>query len=370
MSGERILYVINGFDPGGAEHGLLTLIAGGFFAGHDLKVLGFCHGRGDLAERIGDAAGPGNLLIAKDEETLSLGGLFAGGLALFRLLRRWRPDTVVLSLKQANLVGRLVLCFFPRIRVISFEHIARYRARRGERLYGTLLKLLSFRVDGVWADCRETLDATRAYFIRRSRHEVVVPLFVADRATPRKTDYALGSPARLVTAGRLVDRKNVDTIIDVVKMLVGRGVRVRLEVFGDGPEAEKLHSLTTQHDLEAYVFFRGYRPDWLTEALDNDVFINMGDTEGFCIVAAEAMASGLPVIAVDVGGIREYGVDGENIIKLVSVDRHALGEALTELLTDEDKRRRMGERGRADMLGRYSLDALRQCGRQIFSTPR
>ncbi len=368
MSRIRILYVINGFDPGGAEHGLLTLITGGFFSGHDLKVFGFCHGRGDLAERIGDAAGVGNLLIAKDEEVLSPGGLFAGGLALFRLLRRWRPDTVVLSLKQANLVGRLVLYLFPHIRVISFEHIARYRARRGERFYGVLLKLLSFRVDGVWADCRETLDATRAYFTKRARHEAVVPLFVADRAVPRKMDYELGSPARLVTAGRLVDRKNVDAIIDVVKMLAGRGVGVRLEIFGDGPDAQRLLALTAKHGLEAHVFFRGYRPDWLMEALNNDVFINMGDTEGFCIVAAEAMASGLPIIAVNVGGIREYGVDGENMIKLARVDCHELGEALTKLLSDEGARRRMGERGRADMLGSYSLDTLRQSGQQVFST--
>ena len=48
----RILYVINGFDPGGAEHGLLTLVESGAFEGHDLRVLTFCRGRGDLAERI------------------------------------------------------------------------------------------------------------------------------------------------------------------------------------------------------------------------------------------------------------------------------------------------------------------------------
>ena len=48
----RILYVINGFDPGGAEHGLLTLVDSGFFAGHDLKILALCQGRGHLASRM------------------------------------------------------------------------------------------------------------------------------------------------------------------------------------------------------------------------------------------------------------------------------------------------------------------------------
>jgi glycosyltransferase involved in cell wall biosynthesis len=370
LNGTRILYVINGFDPGGAEHGLLTLIQVGFFDGRELKVLGFCKGRGDLAERIGEAIGADNLLIAKDGEALSAGGLLRGGVALFALLRRWRPDAVVLSLKQANVVGRAVLCLFPGIRCISFEHIARYRARRGERLYGMLLWLISFRVDGIWADCRETLEATRAYFTRRSRHEAVVPLFVAAASMPRKTDYALGDAVRLATAGRLVDRKNVDAIIEVVKMLKERGVDARLDIFGDGPEMAHLQALTARHGLGGAVRFHGYRADWLNEAAAHDVFINMGDTEGFCIVAAEAMSAGLPVVAVDVGGIREYGVHLQNMIKLEAVDRQRLASVLERLLDDEDMRRRIGERARADMLAAYSIDALRECGQRMFSTLR
>ena len=48
----RILYVVNGFDHGGAEHGLLTLVENGAFEGHDLRVLALCRGRGDLANTI------------------------------------------------------------------------------------------------------------------------------------------------------------------------------------------------------------------------------------------------------------------------------------------------------------------------------
>ena len=363
----RILYVINGFDPGGAEHGLLTLLRAGFFAGHDLKVFSFCRGRGDLARRIGREIGEENLLIAKAEEVLSLRGILAGGVVLFGLLRRWRPDAAILSLKQANVVGRLVLCFFPRVFCISFEHIARYRARRGERLYGALLRLLSFRVDGVWADCRETLDATRDYFTSRTRRENVVPLFIADASLTRKASYALGAQARLVTAGRLVDRKNVDAIIKALKLLRDRGIAARLEIFGDGPERPNLQALAARLGLEAHISFCGYKADWLVLASSNDIFINAGDTEGFCIVVAEAMSAGLPVVAVDVGGIREYGVHEANMVKLAGVDHEDLAGALAKLLSSEDARRRMGEAARADMLAAYSANALRERAREIFS---
>lgn len=362
----RILYVINGFDPGGAEHGLLTLLRAGFFAGHDLKVIGFCRGRGDLAGRIRQEVGDENLLIASDEEMLSLRGILAGGAAFFRLLYRWRPDVAVLSLKQANVVGRLVLSLFPKVFCVSFEHIARYRARRGERLYGALLRLLSYRVDGVWADCRETLDATRAYFTPRARLENVVPLFVADASVAQKTSYVLGAQARLVAAGRLVDRKNIDAIIKALKLLHDRGVAARLEIFGDGPKLADLQALAARLALDEQVHFYGYKADWLEFASAGNIFINAGDTEGFCIVAAEAMLAGLPVVAVDVGGIREYGVHETNMMKLASADPEDLAGVLAKLLSSEDQRRRIGKAARADMLVGYSANALRECACGIF----
>jgi len=51
------------------------------------------------------------------------------------------------------------------------------------------------------------------------------------------------------------------------------------------------------------VSLKGYKPGWFEFAREADIFVNLSDTEGFCIVVAEAMSVGLPVIATDVGGI-------------------------------------------------------------------
>ena len=50
--------------------------------------------------------------------------------------------------------------------------------------------------------------------------------------------------------------------------------------------------------------------------MEADIFLNLSEVEGFCIAVAEAMLGGLPVIAVDVGGIRDYGRGDENMLKL------------------------------------------------------
>lgn len=92
----------------------------------------------------------------------------------------------------------------------------------------------------------------------------------------------------------------------------------------------------------------------------------MSDTEGFCIVVAEAMSAGLPVVATDVGGIRDYGVEGANMLKLNKVDTGSLVAALHRLMSDEEFRRRLGEAGRRDMRRDYSTGAVRARGAHIL----
>ena len=174
----RILYFINGFDPGGAEHGLLTLLQSGFFSGHELKILACCRGRGALADEIAAKIGEHNLILTSQSEELSLRAFVGTFFVMLRLIREWRPDMVVLSLKQANLLGRLAAMFAPRLHCVSFEHIARYRSRRAEGVYGPVLKALSWRVDEIWADCESTLRETQAYFLPRRRRSHIVPLFL------------------------------------------------------------------------------------------------------------------------------------------------------------------------------------------------
>ncbi|MGH7483323.1 MAG: glycosyltransferase family 4 protein [Longimicrobiales bacterium] len=357
----RILYVVNGFDHGGAEHGLLTLVENGAFEDHDLRVLALCRGRGDLADRI--AARLGNRVrFATNGDTLTLWACATGFVSILRTGFSFRPQKMVLSLKQANVVGRLAAMLMPRLTCVAFEHIAEYRARRFQGLYGPLLRLLSARVDEVWADCAETLEKTRRYFLPRRREGHVIPLFVAAGDAPSKTSYGLGSPVRLVAAGRLVARKNLAVLVEAVSTLRADDVGVTLDVYGDGPERPAIETALLRRRLQDHVHLHGYCADWVTQAASADVFLNLSDAEGFCIVVAEAMAAGLPVIAVDVGGIRDYGRDGENMLKLPAPHADGTRTAILRLVGDPSLRERLGRRARADMLQGYDAVA---CRRQV-----
>jgi glycosyltransferase involved in cell wall biosynthesis len=355
----RILYVVNGFDSGGAEHGFLTLVEQGAFEDHDLRVLAFCRGRGDLADLITDRLGK-RVRFATSGDSLTFWSCTAGFFSILRLALSFRPQKMVLSLKQANVVGRSAAMLMPRLTCVAFEHIAEYRARRFQGLYGPLLHLLSSRVDEVWADCAETLDQTCRYFVPRNRARHVIPLFVAESQKPYKTDYALGPRLRLATAGRLIARKNLPLMVEAVDALRGEGVDATLDVYGDGPEKRAIHTLLVQRGLQDHIALHGYRADWVTRAIEADIFLNLSEAEGFCIVAAEAMLAGLPVIAVDVGGIRDYGRDGQNMLKLPAPNTEGARRAVLRLAHDPCLREHIGRRARAEMLQEYDAGAFRQ----------
>jgi glycosyltransferase involved in cell wall biosynthesis len=364
----RILYVVNGFDQGGAEHGLLKLVENGAFEDHELRVLAFCRGRGDLADLIVARLGK-RVHFVTNGDTLTLWACSAGFFSILRTSFAFRPEKIVLSLKQANVVGRSAAMLMPSLTCVAFEHTADYRARRFQGLYGPLLRLLSRRVDEVWADSAQTLEKTRRYFLPRRREAHVIPLFLAARHAPFKTDYGLGSGVRLAAAGRLVEGKNVALLIEAMVLLHAEDVDVTLDVYGDGPERQAIERLIVERGLRNHVTLHGYHADWLTQAIEADIFLNLSETEGFCIVVAEAMLAGLPVIAVDVGGVCDYGRDGENMLKLPEPDAQGARAVIVSLIGEPSLRERLGRQARADMLQGYDAVACRQQVAEALSSP-
>jgi glycosyltransferase involved in cell wall biosynthesis len=364
----RILYVLNGFDQGGAERGLLKLVESGAFEDHELRVLALCRGRSDLANAIADRLGQ-RVQFITDRETLTLWACSAGFFSILRTSFAFRPQKMVLSLKQANVVGRSAAMLMPGLTCIAFEHTAEYRARRFQWLYGPLLRLLSIRVDEVWADSAETLENTRRYFLPRRREGHVIPVFVAAERAPFKTEYGLGSGVRLAAAGRLVAGKNLALLIEAMVLLREDDVEAKLDVYGEGPEKQAIEALLVEHGLQDHVALHGYRADWVGQATAADIFLNLSGVEGFCIVVAEAMLAGLPVITVDVGGIRDYGLDGENMLKLSVADAQGARAAILRLVVDQSLRSRLGRRARADMLWRYEAVACRRQVAEALSAP-
>ncbi len=134
--------------------------------------------------------------------------------------------------------------------------------------------------------------------------------------------------------------------------------RLRLAIIGDGPLLDALRALAESLGITPFV--------WLPGAADNipeimrafDLFVLPSLNEGISNTILEALASGLPVIATNVGGNPELVAPGHTGELFPPRELPALVDALRGYLTDDDKRRRHGTAARAAALAEFSLSTM------------
>jgi glycosyltransferase involved in cell wall biosynthesis len=115
---------------------------------------------------------------------------------------------------------------------------------------------------------------------------------------------------------------------------------------GKGTDSEKMKEAVARRGLEGAVTLAGYRPDVPDILSAVDLVVNCPKSrEGLSVIALEAMATGLPVVATDVGGIPEIVRDGETGLLVPPDDPSALARAVTMLLSDADLASRLAGAG-------------------------
>lgn len=155
---------------------------------------------------------------------------------------------------------------------------------------------------------------------------------------------------RLLFAGRLVEQKGVRYLLEALPAVMAQsGERVELAVLGSGPAEQALRQLTQRLALEDRVRFLGWASrEAMPQHYHNaDIFVFPSFEEGMPNAVLEAMASGLPVVATDIYGIRPLVAHGQNGLLAPPGDAPALARALTALAQDRGLRIRMGACSRA-----------------------
>jgi glycosyltransferase involved in cell wall biosynthesis len=152
---------------------------------------------------------------------------------------------------------------------------------------------------------------------------------------------AEAQPPEVLYAGRLSPEKGIDE-------LLAASEGMKLVVAGDGP--------LRSHVLGAL----GFVPNDELQRLyaRAAVVACPSRREGFGVACLEAMAHARPVVATDVGGLRDLVVDGETGITVPVRDPRALRAALDRLLADPDLRRRLGAAGRERARERFSWETV------------
>jgi glycosyltransferase involved in cell wall biosynthesis len=170
-------------------------------------------------------------------------------------------------------------------------------------------------------------------------------------------------PYEVLSIATLQPQKGHAVLIAAARLLVERGVPVRVRMVGEGEERPALEAAIAEVGLADQVLLLGRQPrDRIAELLgEADVVVQpsivlpSGKTEGIPVALMEALASGVPVVATSVSGVPELVEDGVTGRLVPPGDADALADALIDLQRDPALAARLAAAGRARVLSSFDL---------------
>lgn len=149
--------------------------------------------------------------------------------------------------------------------------------------------------------------------------------------------------------------KRVDVGIRAIAIARQEDADISLIIVGDGNQRIALEKLAQELDIADYVHFLGMRSDVPNILSACDAFCHAAPFEPFGIVALEAMATGLPVIVPDSGGIKEAVKHNSTGLIYPALDVDALAKSMTQLSKDKSIREEMGKQAYCSVVNQFTV---------------
>lgn len=193
----------------------------------------------------------------------------------------------------------------------------------------------------------------------------VIPNFVdAEHFVPRQAPsrkrlhellgFDIGTGPLLFHASNFRAVKRVSDLFEVLAR-VRKQLPARLLLVGDGPEMPLADRRARELGVHEHVLFLGRRAEFVEYLQHADVFVLPSETESFGLAALEALSAGIPVCGYRVGGLRD--VVSEDVGRLVEpLDVDALALAVLDVISDPERRRKLGTAARARVLERFRAE--------------
>ncbi len=289
---------------------------------------------------------------------------------LFRLMKETKFDIIHTHCSKAGILGRIAAKLSGAPIIVHTPH--------GHVFYGYFSTMISWafvvteRIVGAFTDKIITLTERGKeehihYRIGGPEKFVAIPsgidlrdyqVCAADTAQKRRELRLSGDDLLVGTIARLSDIKGHRYLLEAVPAIRAKVPKAKFLLVGDGPLKNELVRMCYDLDIIDSVLFLGIRKDIPALVSVMDLFVLPSLNEGMGKVFLQVQAMGKAVIAADVGGVREIVRDGENGLLVPPKDAGAIAAACIELLTDGEKRREMGEKGKAQVDGRFSVETM------------
>jgi glycosyltransferase involved in cell wall biosynthesis len=296
-----ILHVVNSLEGGGTERMLISLL-GGFDPRRRKHVVVTLRDAGSLAARL-----PGHVAcrpLGAD------GRSWMTGMRLARVARQWHAAVIHARNTGCWFDATVASILTPKARLVLGFHgldCGRTFSRRRRRLARWGLRAGAWFTSVSVAGSRQLREqiGIPAWRIAVLENGVDLRPFAELRAQTRgetRQQFQFDDSAFVVgVVGSLTPVKRHNSLISAVARLVSCVPAIRLLVVGDGPLRSVLAAQAKDEGIADRVFFAGWRDDVPEMLAGMDAYVCSSESEGMNNALLEAMASGLPIVATDVG---------------------------------------------------------------------
>lgn len=366
----RVLYVNQTAQMSGAEHSLLTLIAGL----RDRVDAEMACPEGDFAEAAREHGLPVHLIDGTDanlqlhhlETPRAIAEIAQDGARIARIGRQGGFDLVHANTTRAGLIATMFAGAGAKPTVV---HVRDWTPEG--KVAAAILQYTRVRASALICISQLVADEFPPHPARTPLHVIHNPIdlrrFDSDRYDRAAARAALGladDELAVAVVAQLTPWKGQEEAVRAVALLRERHPKLRLLVVGSAKfqsarldnraYADQLHALPAELGAGDVVRFLGERRDVPEILRALDVLLVPSWKEAFGRIVVEGMAMGLPVIATDVGGPKEIVTSGEDGVLAPPQDPEAWADALDGLLRDPTARAALGERARTSARERFT----------------
>ena len=178
-----------------------------------------------------------------------------------------------------------------------------------------------------------------------SRIEHVAYGVDVERFRPRSQPTSTPEAPLVMFVGRQIPNKGPQVLLDALLRLNREGIGFRADFLSDGPLRTTLDKRANDNGLANSVRFTGYVPDVAARMSQADIIVRPSFTEGMPLSLIEAMASGVCVVASNIGGNSDLVRNGDNGMLFTAGDSLELAGILRKLIQDPVLRRRLAKAG-------------------------
>ena len=296
---------------------------------------------------------------------------------IFRQIRRFNPDVICVMHWAAKIpssfAGKILRRKTVLVEVNRSEYELKLKGVKGKRHPKFLARKIAYGfASAVVANSKGLADVTSSYFnipeVATIHNGIDIEAVRRMSSEPAESFWPNENIPLVVTAGRLVEQKGFEFLIEAIKILNDEKIKVRLLILGEGKLRGQMERKIEDYGIADLVRISGFMRNPYSYMVKGDIFACSSLSEGMSNAILEAMALHLPIVSTDhefgAGEMIEHGVNG---LLVPPGDPSAMADALRDLIVDKELGKKL-VRQSDEVIRNFTLETMVEKHGDLFQS--